>query len=146
MDEWIELTVVVEDGGIPAPRAQDGAAIPCQASDPSRVAFHGPHFAERRGIPELDLAVVQTNGDVLPIRAPVDACHGTLFLIPNLHQLLNGTAARVPQVHSVTQGYGDHVLRTPIQEVQIVVIQQLWCVQGSLCRLENHNKYLKYLG
>jgi hypothetical protein len=88
------------------------------------------------GVPELNVGRVEPHGDVPAVGSPADAGDGTGVLVDG-HKLRCGSARGVPQVHRVTQSDGQHVVASPVEKVEVVVINKVWSVQSPLSRLQH---------
>jgi hypothetical protein len=49
-----------------------------------------------------------------------------------LHKLGDGAIVRVPEVQLVAESHGEYVLRTPVEEIKIIVIDEVGCVEDPL--------------
>uniref|UniRef100_A0A0A9E4C3 Cell division cycle protein 20 n=1 Tax=Arundo donax TaxID=35708 RepID=A0A0A9E4C3_ARUDO len=90
----------------------------------------------RAGVPELEIRRVEPNGDVPAVRSPADAGDGTGVLVDG-HKLRRGSARGVPQVDRVAERNRQHVVAPPVEQVEVVVINEVRSVQSPLRGLGN---------
>jgi hypothetical protein len=86
------------------------------------------------GVPKLDVGRVDPDSNVPTIRSLANAGNRTAVLIDG-HKLRCGSARCIPQAPGVSQSNGHHVVAPPVKQVEVVVINKLWCVYGPLGRL-----------
>jgi len=125
----LDADVVVVDRGI-ARAGGEHVLVPGQSSDAGRVTSESAEGLAGLSIPQLDTAIVGTDGDVTSFLGPLDRGDGVRSL--SRHQLYDGTVRGVPEVGSVGQSNGKDVVRGPIQEVKVVIVSEAWGIEDSL--------------
>jgi hypothetical protein len=84
---------------------------------------------------------------MLPVSSPGDARHVVVAaLSAGLHELVDGARGRIPQVDRVGEGDGQGVAGGPVQQVQVVVVDELGGVQDALGGLEKRGLCLRVCG
>ena len=111
------------------------ACIPGERAHARIVTAQGTHLLEPAHVPDLNLGVVGADGDVLAVAAPLHAGDVIVTVVGiRLAQLLDVAAVGVPQVHHAAQRHRDLVGGSPVDEVQVVVVDELGRVEDPLGR------------
>eukprot|EP00982_Pelagococcus_subviridis_P014376 31323-Pelagococcus_subviridis.AAC.23 len=134
--------VVHHDVVIPGTR-RELRAVPRERADARAVPAQRPHLFQPRRVPNLNLRAVGAHGDVLPVAAPGHRRDViVLVVLVRLAQLLNVARLRVPQVHRAPERDRDLVRRAPVDEVEVIIVDQLRRVQNALGRVGHVPKVL----
>mmetsp|Transcript_2036 Transcript_2036/g.8157 ORF Transcript_2036/g.8157 Transcript_2036/m.8157 type:complete len:316 (+) Transcript_2036:580-1527(+) len=127
-----DANVVHHHGVVPA-ACGELRAIPRERADAGVVTAQGTHLLEPAHVPDLNLGVVGADGDVLAVAAPLHAGDVIVTVVGiRLAQLLDVAAVRVPEVHHASERHGDLVGGSPVDEVQVVVVDELGRVEDPL--------------
>ena len=124
---------VVHHHGVVPGAGGELRTVPRQGADARVVALQGTHLLQPTHVPNLNLGVVGADGDVLTVLAPLHAGHVVVAVVGiRLAQLLDVAAVRVPQVNRAPERHGHLVGGSPVDEVQVVVVDELGRVQDPL--------------
>lgn len=78
-------------------------------------------------VPYLGLALISTYGQVIAFVAPANT--GDLVVTENFAELLHLRGAGAPHVHGLVESDCKDVRGAPVDQVQVEVILELWCIQ-----------------
>lgn len=78
-------------------------------------------------VPDLGVTAVCADSKVLALLAPANT--SDLVIHRHLTELVDLASVGRPNVHTSVQADSQHVLRTPVDEVQVEVILKLWGIQ-----------------
>ena len=119
-----------------APSAREARAVPRERRHARTVAGHRAHLPQLVDVPQLHLVVGGAHRHVRALGAPAERGHVGL-LARRLHELLDRAVVGVPQVDGVAQRDAEHVVRRPIEQVEVVVVEELRRVEDALGRLRD---------
>ena len=125
----LKTNVVVEDDRVAASR-RDQISIPGEGRNAASVTRHGTKQPVLVHVPELNLVLLRTNGEPLSTVGPLD--RGDLDTSRALAQVHNLSSLGGPNVDSRAKTDGDTVVRRPVEQVKVVVINKLGSVEGAL--------------
>mmetsp|Transcript_16853 Transcript_16853/g.16102 ORF Transcript_16853/g.16102 Transcript_16853/m.16102 type:complete len:319 (-) Transcript_16853:371-1327(-) len=118
--------VVVEDLGVEGAAAEDGCLerVPGEGADSALVLVVDHLDAlELDCVPELDLLAGGADGEDVrtgPLH-PGDRSHQVQIVL-RVKELLDLPRGCVPQIHRLGQAHRHHIVRTPLQQIQIVIV------------------------
>lgn len=124
-----DADVVVEDEA--RPRASgEGVLVPAHDTDAGVVAVHAAEFGTLLDIPDLDLAGAEADADVGAVTRPLDATD--VGVRAGLQEAAHGAGFGRPDIDVALEADGDLVLRGPVQEVEVVVVDETGGVEDAL--------------
>jgi hypothetical protein len=123
--------------------ARQQVLVPGERRDAARVAAHLADLLLARHVPQLHGRVVRADRQVLRA-ARLDPRERRDAVVGRLHraELGDGGRRRVPQVHGAAERDGEHVVRAPVHQVQVVVVEQLGRVENALGRRRDVSRHL----
>ena len=84
-------------------------------------------------VPDLRLAIVCADGQMITCVAPADACN--LVIAHNFTQFFNLGRTSTPNVNGFVKTDGEYVGRAPVDQIQVEVVLQLRRVQNFVRHL-----------
>lgn len=126
----VDARVVVVDLRVARARRED-VAVPGEGADAGGVRLHCARARHALGVPDLDLCLVCADGEVPAVGEPRDGRDAVVCGV-GLAQLFDRARRRVPQVHRVCEGDGHDVVRAPVEEVEVVVLEEARRVEDLL--------------
>ena len=121
--------VALQDEAVAAARRQD-VPVPGQSADPGRVALQRVDLLVGRHVPDLDVPFVGAHGNQVAAD-PVGPGHGShrVAVLREVAEPGDLAGAGAPQVDGRAEPDGEHVLRRPVDQVEVEVVLQLGSVQ-----------------
>lgn len=102
---------------------RENVCIPRESADPSGVRAHLADAGHAVGVPNLDLVAVGADGNVVAVGHPCDG-GDAIVDIGGLAKLSDVARFGVPQIHGLPKGDGQDVVGAPVEQVEVVVLEQ----------------------
>ena len=118
--------VVVEDQAAASSGRQE-VLVPAHHADAALVAVHAPQLGAFLHVPDLNLAGTEADADVGSVAAPPDARH--VRVGGRLEQAVHGPRLGRPDIDVSLEPDGDLVPGTPVEQIEVVVVDQAGRVQ-----------------
>jgi hypothetical protein len=94
------------------------------------VAVHAAELGALLDIPDLDLARAEADADVGSVTRPLDAAD--IGVRAGLQEAAHGAGLGGPDVDVALEANGDLVLRGPVKQVEVVVVDETGGVEDAL--------------
>ena len=120
--------VVVDKTGASA--SGEKVLVPAHNTNAGVVTEHAAELGTLLDIPDLDLSRTETSSDVSTVTAPLD--RGNVGRGIALEKRVYGTSFRRPDVDGTLKTNGDLVTGRPVEEVEVVVVDETWCIENTL--------------
>jgi hypothetical protein len=120
--------VVIEDVAA-ARTSREGMLVPGHDSNTGVVTAHCPQPCLLLDIPDLNVTSAETDRDVGTIRGPPHRRNEGIR--GSLHKLRDISSLSIPNVDIALETDGNLVSGTPIEEVQVVVVQQTGSIKDT---------------
>lgn len=104
--------------------------VPAHDADASIVTVHGSELGTLLDVPDLDLTRAKTGSDVSTVTAPLD--RRDVGVLGALEQAGNSARLGRPDVDAALKANGDLVARGPIEQVEVVIIDQARSIENTL--------------
>lgn len=127
--------VPVEDVVVATARAQE-SIIPGYRANPLVMTLHSSNQLILGRVPDLQLACVGSNGEMLPIPGPLH--RGDVVVGANITQLRHLAVHGGPQVDAGAEADGKDVLGRPVDEVQVEIVLEAGGVEHLKRLLWDH--------
>mmetsp|Transcript_16758 Transcript_16758/g.50803 ORF Transcript_16758/g.50803 Transcript_16758/m.50803 type:complete len:250 (-) Transcript_16758:354-1103(-) len=130
-----DADVVVDDRRI-ATRRRDDVRVPREGRDARRVAVHAAQAARRADVPQFGDASCGADREVARsrlARQPRDRAD-VVFAVAagaQVRQLANRAVRGIPDVHRRAERHGDAVVGAPLDQIQVVVVEQVGRVEHA---------------
>lgn len=124
-----DADVMVEDQAASCSRGEQ-VLVPAHDADAGVMAKHAADLGTLSDVPDLDLARTKANADVGAIAGPLDAADVSVGAC--LEQTAHTTLVAGPDVDVPLQANGDLVPGAPVEEVEVVIVNEARCIQDTV--------------
>lgn len=98
------------------------------------VTYERAYLLHAGDVPDLDLGIARPNRQVAAISRPGQAAD-VVTVVGHLAKRLHAAGAGVPEVHCAAEGHSNDVLARPVQQVEVVVVNQVRRIQDAVLGL-----------
>lgn len=128
-NEMFTLTnVVVDDGSVSRTRRHH-VGVPCQGSDPCTMAWHHTQAFHFAAVPQLNISTVGADRENVSFFYPREWT--SVITVFVFEQYFYVASRSIPQVNWRAKSNCNDVVRTPVEKVQVVVVNDVRSIQDS---------------
>jgi len=113
-----------------ASASREKVLVPAHNTNAGVVTEHAAELGTLLDIPDLDLSRAETSSDVSTVTTPFD--RGDVGRGVALEERVDGTSLSRPDVDGTLKANGDLVSGRPVEQVEVVVVDETWSIKNTL--------------